>query len=215
MAASAATALKPRKQPRQARSQVTVEAIFDATIQVLLAEGLPRVTTIRVAERAGVSVGTLYQYYPNKQALLLDVLQRHLRRIGDSLEEAARLVHGVPLATMVPAVIDAFVRAKTEHVDESRSLYGIATQLDSREILRAAEKRGRATLATMLATATDARFNDIDTIAYVFFAAMVGPTRHMLDGGAPQKILRGLRAHLQSLCLGYLDREAIRPPKGT
>ena len=49
---------------------MTVEAISEATIQVLLAVGLDRLTTTRVAERAGVSVGTLYQYYPNKQALL-------------------------------------------------------------------------------------------------------------------------------------------------
>ncbi|ABE33346.1 bacterial regulatory s, tetR family protein [Paraburkholderia xenovorans LB400] len=66
--------LNARKQPQQARSQATVDAIFDATIQVLLADGLQRLTTIRVAERAGVSVGTLYQYFPQKQALLFAVL---------------------------------------------------------------------------------------------------------------------------------------------
>ncbi len=66
MALPAKIALKPR----QARSQATVDAIFEATIQVLLKDGLPRLTTIRVAERAGASVGTLYQYYSHKEALL-------------------------------------------------------------------------------------------------------------------------------------------------
>ncbi|MFX8539138.1 TetR/AcrR family transcriptional regulator, partial [Acinetobacter baumannii] len=75
MATSAPITLKPRRQPQQARSQVTVDAIFEATIQVLLASGLHRLTTIKVAERAGVSVGSLYQYYPNKQALLFGVLE--------------------------------------------------------------------------------------------------------------------------------------------
>jgi AcrR family transcriptional regulator len=208
MAATLPMSLKARKQPRQARSQVTVEAIFDAAIQVLLAEGSDRLTTIRVADRAGVSVGTLYQYYPNKQALLLDVLQRHLARIGDAVALAATSVHGMPLATMVPVVIDAFVRAKTANMDEARSLFAIATQLDSRDILRAAEKRGRAIFAAMLATAPDVRFDDMATVSYMFFAAMVGPTRHIVDGNAPQKIMKGLRAHLVSLCLGYLEREA-------
>ena len=55
--------LNARKRPRQARSAVTVDAIFEATIQVLLADGIHRLTTTRVAQRAGVSVGTMYQYF--------------------------------------------------------------------------------------------------------------------------------------------------------
>ena len=72
-------ALKPRKTPTQARSAATVDAIFEATIQVLLAAGGQRLTTTRVAERAGVSVGTMYQYFPNKQALLYAVVHQHCR----------------------------------------------------------------------------------------------------------------------------------------
>src|SRR5471032_3341611 len=82
------TAFEPRKTPVQARSTVTVEAIAEATIQVLLSHGIDRLTTTRVAERAGVSVGTLYQYYPNKQALLFAVLEAHLERIATVLKQA-------------------------------------------------------------------------------------------------------------------------------
>ena len=60
-------ALKPRKTPLQARSAATVTAIFEATIQVLLADGQARLTTTRVAERAGVPVGTLCPYFPHLQ----------------------------------------------------------------------------------------------------------------------------------------------------
>lgn len=59
----------------------------------------------------------------------------------------------------------------------------------------------------MLASATDARFDDLALTAFMFSAAMVGPTRAMLEGGAP-KMLRVLRPQLESLCLGYLEREA-------
>jgi AcrR family transcriptional regulator len=78
MPADAVVAFEPRKTPLQARSTVTVEAISEATIQVLLSHGAGRLTTTRVAQRAGVSVGTLYQHYPNKQSLLFAVLENHL-----------------------------------------------------------------------------------------------------------------------------------------
>jgi hypothetical protein len=62
---------KPRKTPVQARSTATVEAINQATFQVLVSVAADLLTTTGVAERAGVSVGTLYQYFPDKHALLL------------------------------------------------------------------------------------------------------------------------------------------------
>jgi len=204
-------ALKPRKQPRQARSQVTVDAVFEATIQVLLSDGPQRLTTTRVADRAGVSVGTLYQYYPNKQALLYAVLQRHLVRVGDSVEVAARGAHRAPVSAMVAAVVEAFVRAKTEHIDEARALYGVAAELESAELVKSVGKRNRAAISAMLATASDARFDDLALTSFMFSAAMVGPTRAMVEGGAPPRMLRALRGQLESLCLSYLQREALLP----
>src|SRR5260221_12647692 len=88
MPQDAPTAFEPRKTPVQARSTVTVEAIYEATIQVLLSEDAERLTTTRVAERAGVSVGTLYQYYPNKQSLLFAVLERHMNKVSEAVEAA-------------------------------------------------------------------------------------------------------------------------------
>jgi AcrR family transcriptional regulator len=211
MPAPSSAALEPRKQPRQARSQITVDTVFEATIQVLLSDGPQRLTTTRVADRAGVSVGTLYQYYPNKQALLYAVLQRHLARVGDTVEAAARATHHAPLSAMVAAVVEAFVRAKTERIDEACALYGVAGELDSAELVKAVGKRNRAAISAMLATASDGRFDDLALTSFMFSAAMAGPTRAMLEGGAPPKMLRALRGQLESLCLGYLQREALLP----
>ena len=88
MSTTTISALKPRKTPVQARAEVTVEAICEATIQVLLSHGAERLTTTRVAERAGVSVGTLYQYYPNKRSLLFAVLEHHLNNVAGRVEVA-------------------------------------------------------------------------------------------------------------------------------
>ncbi|WP_231495477.1 TetR/AcrR family transcriptional regulator [Hylemonella gracilis] len=214
MSARPGTSLKPRKQPRQARSQATVDAIFDATIQVLLADGLQKLTTIRVAERAGASVGTLYQYYPHKQALLYAVLERHLGRIGATLEEAAASVHGEPLAKMVAVVVRAFVKAKTADMEEGRALYAVVGELDCRPLIALAQQRGRSALAAMLATATDAWFDDLPTVTYMFSTAMMGAMQAVMEGTAPAKLTRALPGQLESLCLGYLER-ASTPPSRT
>jgi AcrR family transcriptional regulator len=80
--------ISSRKQPRQARSTELVSAILEAAVQVLAAEGASRFTTARVAERAGVSVGSLYQYFPNKAAILF-------RLQSDEWRETAALIRGI------------------------------------------------------------------------------------------------------------------------
>jgi AcrR family transcriptional regulator len=67
----------PRKRPKQERSQATVEAILTATTHILTEEGYDQLTTNRVAERAGVSIGSLYQYFPNKEALIFALAEHH------------------------------------------------------------------------------------------------------------------------------------------
>ena len=75
MARSRTPTILARKQPKQGRSTQLVAAILEAAIRVLQAEGAQRFTMARVAEKAGVSVGSLYQYFPNKESILFQ-LQR-------------------------------------------------------------------------------------------------------------------------------------------
>ena len=79
----------PRRTPSQRRARDTVEVILQATARVLLKEGFDACTTNRVAKAAGVSIGSLYQYFPDKQALVLAVMERHLGQMQEAL--AARL----------------------------------------------------------------------------------------------------------------------------
>ncbi len=79
--------LKPRKNPTQRRARETVEAILVAAAQVFEARGYARGTTDRIAARAGVSVGSLYQYFPNKDAILVALAERHIEQ-GTQLVEA-------------------------------------------------------------------------------------------------------------------------------
>jgi AcrR family transcriptional regulator len=82
------TLLSPRKSPRQARSQATVEAILDAAARVLVERGYAATNTNLVAERAGVSVGSLYQYFPNKDSLITALHDRHSRQMNEVINEA-------------------------------------------------------------------------------------------------------------------------------
>jgi len=74
-----------RKTPSQARSAWTVDLILQAAAQVLEARGEDELTTKRVAKRAGVSIGTLYQYFPNRDALLVALADREAQRIGERM----------------------------------------------------------------------------------------------------------------------------------
>ena len=126
--------LKPRKMPSQARSAATVEAIFLATIQVLLAEGGQRLTTTRVAQRAGVSVGTMYQYFPHKYALLYAVVDQHLTEFVEVFEAACLTHRNASIAAMTEGMVNAFLDTKIRAPDTTRALFKIAGELDTNQL---------------------------------------------------------------------------------
>jgi AcrR family transcriptional regulator len=102
--------LVPRKAAKQARAQVTVDAIVEAAAQVFESLGYAAATTNRIAERAGVSIGSLYQYFPNKDAILVALARRHLEegmtRLAPQLQ---RLGEGEAWDAVLPNVVDAMV----------------------------------------------------------------------------------------------------------
>src|SRR5262249_62418487 len=85
--------LSPRKTPRQDRSRATVEALLEATAHILVRDGYARLTTNRIAERAGVNIASLYQYFPGKEAIVAELRRRH----GDEQRaELRRVRHDRP-----------------------------------------------------------------------------------------------------------------------
>jgi AcrR family transcriptional regulator len=166
------SAREPRKTPVQARSIVTVAAISEATVQVLLRHGADRFTTTRVAERAGVSVGTLYQYYPNKQSLLFAVLEHHLDKLSAAVEAACRRARGKPLAEMVKDVVEAFVDAKMARADISTALYRIAADVGGFALVKRMSRRSQKALEATLGTAPDAVLHPERFAIQMMFASM-------------------------------------------
>ncbi|WNZ43607.1 TetR/AcrR family transcriptional regulator [Leptolyngbya boryana CZ1] len=97
----------PRKQPKQERSQVTVEAILSATAHILTENGYDHLTTNRVAERAGVSIGSLYQYFPNKEALIFALAEHHA---NEMVQLAKQHLEGLSDRT-IPEVLRQIIKA--------------------------------------------------------------------------------------------------------
>jgi AcrR family transcriptional regulator len=194
----------PRKQPVQARSTATVDAILEATLQVLIAVGKDRLTTTRVAERAGVSVGTLYQYYPNKTSLLQAILKRKLEGATEAIEHACATHRGEPLAAVIPAVVRDFFRAKMKNPRGSLALYAVSSDVDG---IRATEElRIRSTRAfiDVIQHAPEQLSISAQLAAFMLQSAMTGLSRRMLEAKLPASEHEPLIVELIAMLTAYV-----------
>lgn len=101
----------PRKLPQQERSRMTVEAILEATTHILTEEGYDKANTNRIAERAGVSIGSLYQYFPNKESLMAALMEQHLNEIAALVESKLQNLFDVPPEVAIAELIRAVIAA--------------------------------------------------------------------------------------------------------
>ena len=135
--------ISSRKRPQQARSTELIDAVLAAAIQVLAKEGLRRFTTARVAERAGVSVGSLYQYFPNKAAILFRLQSDEWRQTNELLSGILENRQKPPLERM-RALVHAFIRSECEEAEVRTALDHTAPLYrDAPEAREAKEKGAR------------------------------------------------------------------------
>ena len=210
MKTSPSAALNRRKCPRQARSAVTVDAIFEGTLQVLLRAGSARLNTTRVAERAGVSVGTLYQYFPNKQSLLFAVLERYLDRLMNTLEAACESQKGGTAEDMIEAAVKAYMQVKADDPEASRALYFVVNELGAISLVETAIQRAERAIAAMLSTASDGDLADPQAVARQLFAAVHGTLRMFYERDLPLIIGSDVEKQLTTMCRSYVAA-AIKP----
>jgi len=202
--------LEPRKSPVQARSAASVDAILEATIQVLRHVGKERLTTTRVALRAGVSVGTLYQYFPNKSALLQAALKRHLDEVTEAVELACREQKGHLLEQMATALITTFLDAKMRDAKASVVLYAVSSDVDGAKIVNQMQIRCNKAVVDMLKTSSEQLATDPQLVASMLQGAMVGVSRRLLESTAPEKHFDTLRQELIFLACAYLKACSAR-----
>jgi AcrR family transcriptional regulator len=162
--------LSSRKQPKQARSTDLVATILEAALQVLAEEGAQRFTTTRVAEKAGVSVGSLYQYFPNKAAILFRLQNDEWRQTTDLLREILEDRQRPPLERL-RNLVHAFLRSECAEAEmrvalsdaaplyrdapeakEARASSGRTMQVFLREALPEASKAARVLAGDLIGT---------------------------------------------------------------
>jgi AcrR family transcriptional regulator len=196
--------LQPRKQPRQVRAELTRQRILAAAAHVFAEHGYAAGTTNRIAERARTSIGSLYQYYPNKDAILVELLTRHLdagiaalthrRRAGlpESLEEIVRV--------FVATVIE-------NHLDDPQLLRVMIEQAPrSSDLLERIDRQEQALvgyLRNLLDHHPEVGVGDKDTAARLVVSTVELTVHRLVAAPDPIDVTR-LENELVAMVTGYL-----------
>lgn len=198
--------IKPRKIPTQERARATVEAIYEATTQLLQRDGYAQLTTARVAERAGVSIGSFYQYFPNKQALAAAVHNHY----GEKFLEGFRLSLETAAAKSLDECVAALVHAALVDHPHPPDLHRILLEL-TREVARA-DKSGEfaASAKNLIADVLTAHRSEIAPDLDIAEAAAMIETIleavvHRAVSDHPVKLdLDRVAAHCRRMIMAYL-----------
>jgi AcrR family transcriptional regulator len=193
-----------RKEPTQERARVTVEALLDATAKVLVVEGYEGLTTNKVAAKAGVSVGSLYQYFDNKEQLVRSVGERHHEQLIAVLSKVgAAVAEDTPLPEMIETIIGAMLEA---HAVDPKLHRVLSEQIPHTIIMRHVEEDGAAFVRAMF----DAHKHkirkdlDVDVGVFVLVHAVEGITHAAVIEHPEMLRERSLRREIAKLVTRYL-----------
>jgi AcrR family transcriptional regulator len=206
--AIAQAALSPRKLPAQARSEATVLAIHEGSIQVLLSVGYRKLTTTRVAERAGVSVGTLYQYFPSRQALIRAVLERYLAEMSASIQADCRPLIGRSVDEIARGLVDAMIAAKWRRLEVSRAMHEPLVEVGGAELVRESAIKGASLVAELLRSCPEIGDVDVEPLAVFLVMACTSMLQAAFIEYAADKDT--IRAHMHAMVRGYLREMRAR-----
>jgi AcrR family transcriptional regulator len=210
MAGRKKTSVMPRKLPAQDRSRATVTAILEAAARILVKDGYDAFTTNRVAEKAGVSIGSLYQYFPSKEALIIELQRRHLREIEQGIEEMASQSTSAPLAEVIRAAVERTVRAHLVNPALHRVLSEEMPPVGHNDWEASFDRRAMEIMRRLCrAWQADIIVPDPDLAAYVVMRA-VEATVHDAVSDRPQDVKSGaLAEEVTRMIVSYLTGKPL------
>ena len=195
----------PRKAPLQERSKATVDAIVLAMTRVLIKEGWDAASTNRVAIEAGVSVGSLYQYFPSKEALVLAVMERHATAMTDRLQERMMELASAPLEEAVTELVHLFIENHQRNPKLHRVLIAQVPKVGALQKLEELNRLyERLVVAYMELHREDLEVKDLSIAAYVIVQGVEALCHHavlerqeLIDNGK-------LEEQIVRLIIGYV-----------
>lgn len=191
----------PRKLPQQDRSKITVDAILTATAHILTQEGYDKASTNRIAERAGISIGSLYQYFPNKESLIAALRERHVSSMMAVIESKLRDLFDAPIKVVLPELVKASIAAHAIEPTLHKVLHEQVPRLSGTE----SENRMTELLRNYLAQQCDrVQPQNLDYIVFVIertiealtHAAVIECSDLLQDGQLEQEISQMLLSYL-------------------
>ena len=205
--------LSPRKSPRQDRSRATVDAILEAATRVFAEAGYAGGSTNRIAERAGVAIGSLYEYFPNKAAILVAVAERHLERMTADVEGmlAGTEVAGHSLSAWVARFVEAMLEVHERDPMLSHVLFSEAPHPPELHacVLQVEEKLAHR-IEARLRDSEETEVEDPDTAAHLLVQTVEALTHRFAHQGIHDLPRDRFVAEVVRLLLGYLGATPAR-----
>lgn len=165
----------PRKLAKQERSRHTVEALLQATARVLSREGYDRASTNRIAEVAGVNIGSLYQYFPNKDALVAALIDRHLEELGRVMGDSMTMLLALPLEQAMSEVVRGYLRVHEVDPALHRVLLEQVPRVERfNPMVRLKQAIVDVTRGFLAARRGELAIEDVDLTAFVLVQALDG-----------------------------------------
>ncbi len=207
---------RPRKSASQERSRSTVAALLEATARVLVKEGYENASTNKIAATAGVSIGSLYQYFPSKEALVAAVIDQHKQDMMQLVRETFARVMAEPVETAVREIVTVLIEAHRIDPKLHRILVEQVPRVGRMENVEAVEREGYGLLRAYLEQHRDeVRVADLDMAVFIC-ATTVESLTHGAIVHRPEALsdkTGGFVADVTRLIVQYLQQgQAPRPP---
>jgi len=203
----AAARARPRKQPKQERSREMVETILAAAARVFVREGYARATTNRIAAAAGISVGSLYQYFPGKDAIAVALLRRHRARIIETVAKHLADIDEASLEARIRELFEAMIEAHGLDPGLHRVLIENVLRTSARAEMIGFEDRVEEVIVEKLKSAAeDIQARDLELAAFILVRTVMAITHAaVVDRPEYAKDPRLVR-EVTRMIVGYLTR---------